>query len=197
MRPAPRWGPLPWFVIVLTLLVVLLVVVLPPLVLDKEPPAWVVRGAARTARWHGDPDPIEAAWLKTTREEAARIMASVVEPSPSASPSPDVSPSPGASVPPAESADGEGGGQSLVPSDGAPSPSPSPSASPIEEPGRAVHLVVLRGRFDSAPPGGPPPSGAPERWLVVAYDDLTHQRWRLVVMERPPVLPDDAASFEL
>jgi hypothetical protein len=178
VKPTPRWGPLPWFVLVLTLLVILLVVLLPPLILDDEPPAWVLRSAARVASYHGDPDPIEGEWLETTRAEAVRIMeSSAVEPSPSPS------------VSPAESGDAAGVAT--------PSGSPSPTASPIEEPGRAVHVVIMRGRFDSAPPGGPPPPDAPERWLVVAYDDLTHQRWRLVVLDAPPVLPDDAASFEL
>ncbi len=184
MKPTPRWGPLPWFVLVLTLLLVLLVVLLPPLVLDEEPPAWVVRSAARVASYHGDPEPIEAEWLATTRAEAVRIMESAAEPSPSASPS---------LGPNATTRGGEGSltmGATVAKTS-------SPSASPLEEPGRAVHLVVLRGRFDSAPPGGPPPPQAPERWLVVVYDDLTHQRWRLVVRDSPPVLPSGAASFEL
>ena len=86
VKPRPRWGPLPWFVLVLTLLMFLLVVVLPPLVLDKTPPAWVLRNADRVARWHGDPEPISAEWFETTRGEAWDIMTStsgVAEPSPS------------------------------------------------------------------------------------------------------------------
>jgi hypothetical protein len=178
VKPTPRWGPLPWFVLVLTLLLVLLVALLPPLILDEEPPAWVSRSAARVASWHGDPDPIEAEWLQTTREEAVGIMESTVgEASPSPSPTP------------AGGEDGDGGLPSGV-------LTATTSPSPIEEPGRAVDLVVMRGRFDSAAPGGPPPPDAPERWIVVAYDSLTHVRWRLVVLEQPPVLPDDAASFE-
>ena len=182
MKPTPRWGPLPWFVLVLTLLVILLVVLLPPLVLDEEPPAWVVRSAARLASYHGDPEPIEAEWLETTRAEAMRIMESAAEPEPSVSPSP-------------EAADAAGAGEAALA--GESSAAPSPSSAPLEEPGRSVQLVVMRGRFESAPPGGPPPPDAPERWLVVAYDDLSHQRWRLVALGAPPVLPGDAASFEL
>jgi hypothetical protein len=178
VKPRPRWGPLPWFVLVLTLLVILLVALLPPLILDEEPPAWVLRSAARVASWHGDADPIEAEWLETTRAEAARIMeatAGEAEPSPS----------------PTVTAEGD---TDLL--TGTPSPAATPSASPLEDPGGPVNLVVMRGRFDSAPPGGPPPSEAPERWLVVAYDSVTRVRWRLAVLEKPPVLPDDAASFE-
>ena len=178
MKPTPRWGALPWFVIVLTLLLVLLVVLLPPLILDEEPPAWVLRSAARVASWHGDPDPIEAEWLVTTRAEAARIMEATAgsgEPSPS----------------PSATAEGDTGPLTSTPSAAA-----TPSASPLEDPGASVDLVVMRGRFDSAPPGGPPPAEAPERWLVVAYDSVTHVRWRLAVLDEPPALPDDAASFE-
>jgi len=178
VKPTPRWGPLPWFVLVLTLLLILLVVVLPPRILDEEPPAWVLRGAARLASWHGDPEPIEAEWLQTTRAEAARIMSSAaVEPSPS---------------PTATTMEGAPGTTDTE----SPAPPAAPSASPVEDPGRAVDLVVMRGRFDSAPPGGPPPPDAPESWLVVAYDSVSHVRWRLVALQQPPVLPDDAASFE-
>lgn len=185
MRPTPRWGPLPWFVLVLTLLLVLLVVLLPPLVLGEEPPAWVARSAGKVASWHGDPDPIEAEWLETTRGEAAKIIeatASEAEPSPSPSPT-----------------DAGGAGEPTVQigQDISPSATPSSSASPVEEPGRAVHLVVMRGRFDSAPPGGPAAPGAPERWLAVVYDAVTHARWRMAVLTAAPVLPGDAASFEL
>lgn len=170
MRPTPRWGPLPWFVLVLTLLLVLLVALLPPLILDETPPAWVLRNAARVASWHGDPDPIEAEWLETTRGEAALLLelpATGLEPEPAPS---------GASA--------------------SSSPSPTNQPSPVDDPGRAVQLVVMRGRFDSAPPGGPPPPDAPERWLVVVYDAVSHMRWRLAVLTTAPDLPDHAAVFE-
>lgn len=183
MKPTPRWGPLPWFVLVLTLLVLLLVGLLPPLVLDEVPPAWVMRSAARLASYHGDPEPIEVEWLETSRAEAVRVMESAVEPSPSPSPSPEAT------------AEIGGGDTSTLRAELSAAANPSPS--PLEEPGRAVQLVVMRGRFDSAPPGGPPPTDAPERWIVAAYDDLSHERWRLVVLDAPPVLPEDAASFEL
>jgi hypothetical protein len=54
----------------------------------------------------------------------------------------------------------------------------------------------MRGRFGSAPPGGPPPPDAPERWLVVVYDAVTHVRWRLAILTAAPDLPDEAAGFE-
>ena len=172
MRRTPRWGPLPWFVLVLTLLVILLVVVLPPLVLDEKPPAWVMRAATRVASRHGDPDPISAEWLKTTRGKAFEVMTATAggaEPSPS----PDATGLP----------------------DGA-SPSAAPSPRPVEEPDREVVVVVMRGRFDSGPPGGPPPPASPERWIVVAYDALSHVRWKTAVLDAAPVLPDAATSFE-
>ena len=174
MKPTPRWGPLPWFVLVLTLLMFLLVVVLPPLVLDKTPPAWVVRAADRVARWHGDPEPISVEWFETTRGEAWKIMTSTAgeaEPSPS----PDAS------------------ATALDPS---PAPAPRPTPTAVEQPGREVVVVVLRGRFDSAPPGGPPPPDSPERWIVVAYDALTRVRWKTVVLDAAPALPDEASTFE-
>ena len=55
---------------------------------------------------------------------------------------------------------------------------------------------MLRGRFDSAPPGGPPPPDSPERWIVVAYDALTRVRWKTAVLDSAPVLPDEASTFE-
>jgi hypothetical protein len=174
VKPAPRWGPLPWFVLVLTLLLVLLVALLPPLILDETPPAWVLRNAARVSSWHGDPEPIEAEWVETTRAEAERVMeatATGLEPEPAPS---------GTSATATATA----------------APTPQPTASAVEEPGRAVQLVVMRGRFESAPPGGPPPPDAPERWLVVAYDAVTHERWRLAVLTVAADLPDDSASFE-
>lgn len=177
MSLTPRWGPLPWFVFVLTLLVVLFVVLLPPLVLDEEPSPWVLRAAARLASWHGDPDPIEAEWMETTRAEAARIMeatAGADEPSPS---------------PSATDADTNADGVTA-------SPSATASATPVEDPGRAVQLVVMRGRFDSAQPGGPPPPDAPENWLVVAFDSVTRKRWRVAVLTESPVLPEEARTFE-
>lgn len=172
MRPRPRWGPLPWFVLVLTGLLVLLVVVLPPFVLDEVPPAWLLRNAARLASYHGDPDPIEAEWLASTRAEAAELM----KPPPA-----EPSPSP-----------------SVAPDETSPSAAPQPSVepTPIDEPERTVQVVVMRGRFDSAPPGGPPPPDAPERWIVVAYDNASHDRWRLAVLPAPPSLPEDARTFE-
>ncbi len=172
MKPTPRWGALPWFVLVLTLLMVLLVVVLPPLVLDKTPPPWVMYQADKLAKYRGDPDPISADWLKTTRAEAAKLMEERVD---------QAAPSPSASG---------------VPASASPSAAPSASLSPVDEPGREVYVVVMRGRFDSAPPGGPPPPDAPERWIVVAYDPLSHKRWRTVVLDDAPELPDGAASFE-
>jgi hypothetical protein len=168
VKPAPRWGPLPWFVLVLTLLLILLVAVLPPLVLDETPPAWVMRAAARAASRHGDPDPISAEWFKTTRAEAAEILRKpVAQPSPLPS---------GAT----ESA----------------GPSATPTLRPLEEPDRPVYVVVLRGRFNSAAPGGQPPAAAPERWLVIAYDSLSHARWKSAVLTEAPALPDESASFE-
>jgi len=173
VRLAPRWGPLPWFVLVLTLLVLVLVVLLPPIVLDEEPPPWVLRAAGRIASWHGDPEPIESEWMETTRAEAATVMAGAAN---GAGPSP----SPGVTELGANAS-------------GA---SASPSPTPIEDPRRAVQLVVMRGRFDAAPPGGPPPPDAPETWLVVAYDSLTRKRWRSAVLTAAPVLPEDASTFE-
>jgi hypothetical protein len=173
VKPTPRWGPLPWFVLVLTGLLVLLVALLPPLILDETPPAWVLRSAARVASWHGDPDPIEAEWLETTRGEAALLLeppATGLEPEPAPS------------------------GESAPSSTRSPAPSAQPS--PVEDPDRAVQLVVMRGRFGSAPPGGPPPPDAPERWLVVVYDAVTHVRWRLAILTAAPDLPDEAAGFE-
>jgi hypothetical protein len=172
VKPTPRWGAMPWFVLVLTLLMILLVVVLPPLVLDKTPPPWVMYQAAKLARYRGDPAPISADWLKTTRAEAAKLMeerADQARPSPSASGA-----TPGAS----------------------PSSAPPASPSPVDQPGREVYVVVMRGRFDSAASGDQPPADAPERWLVVAYDALSHKRWRTVVLDAAPVLPEGAASFE-
>lgn len=178
MSPTPRWGALPWFVVVLTLLLVLLVAVLPPLILDETPPAWVLSKAARVASWHGDPDPVEAEWFVTTRAEAARLMEA---PAADGGPAPDGTPtaSPAAS-----------------PAPGASPAAPSPAPSPVEEPDREVYVVVMRGGFDSAPPGGPPPPGAPERWMVVAYDALSHERWRIAVLDARPDVPAEAAVFE-
>ena len=176
MKPTPRWGPLPWFVLVLTLLMILLVVVLPPLVLDKTPPAWVLRNADRVARWHGDPEPVLAEWFETTRGEAWEIMTAT---SGTAQPSP--SPSPDASA---------------TALDSSPASAPLPSPSPVEDPEREVVVVVMRGRFDSAPPGGPPPPDSPERWIVVAYDALTRVRWKTAVLDAAPPLPDEASTFE-
>jgi hypothetical protein len=172
VRPSPRWGPLPWFVLVLTLLLILLVAVIPPLIFTETPPAWVVGHARAAASRHGDPAPIEAAWIESTRGEAARMMAGTRAAEPS--PSPSVTE---AGVTPA-------------------SASPSPSAK-IFDPDREVELVVMRGRFDSGPRGGPPPPDAPERWLVIAWDPATHLRWREAVLEAAPELPDDAVEFEL
>lgn len=177
MSPTPRWGALPWFVLVLTLLLVLLVVVLPPLILDETPPAWVVSKAARVASWHGDPDPVEAQWFVSTRAGAAGLMQA---PAGDAGPAPA---SPAASAAP---------GDATIPS-----PVPTSPPTPVEEPDREVYVVVMRGGFDSAPPGGPPPPGAPERWMVVAYDALSHERWRIAILDARPDVPGDAVVFEL
>jgi hypothetical protein len=134
----------------------------------------VLRSAARVSSWHGDPEPIEAEWVETTRGEAERVMeATAIGGEPEPAPS-------GASTTPAATTEA----------------TPQPTASAVEDPGRTVQLVVMRGRFASAPPGGPPPPDAPERWLVVAYDAVTHERWRLVILTVAPDLPDDSASFE-
>ncbi len=181
--PAPRWGPLPWFVLVLTGLVVLLVVVLPPLVLAEPAPGWVERGAARISSWHGDPDPVEGVWVEMTWDEAARLMVA------------------------AEA--GEASGSTDTKSSEEPSPTPSPEASAwweskprprasnktVTDPGRTMYLVAMRGRYDSGPHGGPPPSTAPERWLLIAYDGVTRDRWHTAVLNKRPDLPDDMASF--
>ena len=127
------------------------------------------------ASWHGDPEPISAEWFETTRGRGVRrswtATAGAAEPSPS----------PSASA------------EALVSC----SQPPRPTPSPVDEPGRAVDLVVMRGRFDSAPPGGPPPPDAPERWIVVAYDSAHPRALAPAVLDEPPALPDDAASFEL
>jgi hypothetical protein len=173
VRPAPRWGPLPWFVLALTLLLLLLVAVIPPFIFSETPPAWVVGRARAAASRHGDPAPIEAEWIQSTRGEAARMMAG--ERAGGASPAPSASGDASASA----------------------SPSASRTPAPVRDPGREVELVVLRGRFGSGPRGSTPASDAPESWLVIAWDPVTHLRWREAVLAAAPELPDDAVDFEL
>ena len=185
MRPAPRWGPLPWFVLVLTGLVVLLVVVLPPFVLDESaPPGWVERRADRVASWHGDPDPVEAVWLEVTWKEAAELLegaeAADVEPT---------TPSPDGSATPSPLASGQWS-----------SASPKPSKAELRkkavtDPDRAMYVVAMRGRFDSGPHGVLSPATAPERWLLVVFDSVQRDRWQVGVFDRRPDLPEDETKI--
>ena len=66
---------------------------------------------------------------------------------------------------------------------------------PVDDPARTMYVVALRGRFDNGPHGGPPPPAAPERWLLVAYDGVTHERWQLGVFDKRPDLPEDRVSL--
>jgi len=175
--PAPRWGPLPWFVLVLTGLVVLLVVVLPPIVLEEAAPAWVERGARRIASWHGDPDPVEGIWTQMSWKDAAAFMVEAEADQAAGGASPSASPSPTATDLWSNKTHAGAAGKAVKDSE------------------RPMYLVAMRGRFDSGPHGGPPPATAPERWLLVVYDGATRVRWHTAVVNQRPDLPDEMASF--
>ena len=144
VKPTPRWGPLPWFVLVLTLL--------------RHPagrpapaadPRRRAAGVGAAQRGEGGelarrPRPHRG---RVARDDEGRGGA-------------DHGGDGGRSRAVAVTERDDGEGDARAPRAGTAVRSRRPlRPRRSRTPARAVDLVVMRGRFDSAPPGGPPPLG--------------------------------------